>query len=174
MKRQVFSLTLLAIIQLQAAEPVAPAGAKPVSSVKSAAVAELRGNDHAFALMIESYRQIQELMIEGDYNKRVELANAIANPKERDRISKMALDERNMRLTKLEQTLQGFHTAYSSSRKDDERKTGEKIAVTASSESAASQLKTFVPFQPKGFRVEIGPSDLVPAGAQMLYGDAGR
>lgn len=174
---KIIPFVLLCFLWLPAApasEPALSSPGNPVPHVKAAAVTELRGKDHAFALMIETYRQIQELMIEGDYNKHLELAQRVANPTERARLTRLALDERNARLTKLEQTLQDLQTAYASSRKDDERKTGQTIAATASADNVAPQLKSFVPFQPKGFRVENGPSELVPAGAQMLYGSPSR
>src|SRR6185295_13031997 len=92
----------LACRSVSAADDVSTPAAKPVSTVKTRAVSELRGQDNAFALMMESYRQLQVLMIEADYDKRVQLAKSITNPKDRDRVLLMAQQEHDMRITKLQ------------------------------------------------------------------------
>jgi len=154
-----------------AAENVSTPAAKPVSTVKTRAVSELRSHDNAFALMMESYRQLQILMIEADYEKRLQLAKSIANPKERDRVLLMAQQEHDMRITKLQQTLKGFDSAYDTSRKEQQAKTGGEIVTKITSEEASEQLRHYRPFVPKDFRMENQPSSLLPAGARMLYDD---
>lgn len=149
----------------------APAADKPVSSVKAGIVSELRSHDNAFALMMESYRQLQVLMIEADYDKRVQMAKSITNPKERDRVLLMAQHERDMRTTKLMQTVKGFDSAYDTTRKDMQRRTGGEVVTRVTPQEAGEQLRHFRAFTPKEFRMENQPSSLMPAGARMLFDD---
>ncbi|MEI6084601.1 MAG: hypothetical protein WCS70_09900 [Verrucomicrobiota bacterium] len=121
--------------------------------------------------MMESYRQMQVIMIESDYDKRVQLAKSITNPKERDRVLLMAQQEHDMRITKLQQTVKGFDSAYDTTSKDMQRRTGGEIVTKITPQEASEQLRHFRAFTPKEFRMENQPSSLLPAGARMLFDD---
>lgn len=154
-----------------AEEPKLTRSSTPVSSSRTEAVAEIRKQDNAFSVMMESYQQIQELMIESDYDKQTQIGGSIANPKERERVIGLAKQARAQRLTKLASTMASFATAYGTTRKESEHKAGTTVASTASRESADEQLHKLVPFQPRNFRLENTTSPLVPAAAHMLFDD---
>ncbi|MCG3147360.1 MAG: hypothetical protein PCFJNLEI_00799 [Verrucomicrobiae bacterium] len=159
------------IVFIGAALTIATAADKPVSTSRTNAVTQLRNQDNAFALMMESYRQIQLLMIESDLDKRIQLAKTIVEPKERDRILDLAQQEYDQRIAKLQQTLKSFDGAYDTTRQDLQKKTGGVIVTKTSPEDAQEQLRRFRVFSPKEFRMENQPPHLMPAGAQMMYGD---
>jgi hypothetical protein len=159
-----------ALSTARAGDAGSTATAKPVSNVKSNIVAEVRSSDNAFSLMIESYRQIQTMMIDSDYDRRVAIVNTIKDPQEHDRILSIANQEHAQRMKKLQDTLATFNTAYGDTRKESERKAGGAIASVATAESADEQLHHFVPFTPQQFKSEKG-SDLLPVGAHMIYDD---
>ena len=159
------------IVFIFAALTVVSAADKPGSSVRTNVVAELRSHDNAFALMMESYRQLQVLMIEADYEKRVQLAKAVANPTERDRVLLLAQQEHDGRISKLQQAMKGFDSAYDTTRKPLQNKTGGEIVTKITPEEAGEQLRHFRVFTPKEFKMENQASTLLPAGARMLYDD---
>lgn len=154
----------------QGADSGSTTTAKPVSNVKSNIVAEVRGADNAFSLMMESYRQIQTLMIDADYERRVAIVDTIKDEKEHDRILSIVNQEHEQRLEKLKETVAGLGSAYGTTRKESERKVGGEIASVTSPQAAEEQLRQFVPFTPAEFRNEKG-SDLLPAAARMIYDD---
>lgn len=141
------------------------------SNVRSNAVTELRGQDNAFALMMESYRQIQILMIEADYDKLVTLAKRVTDPKQRDQLLLMAQQQREARIAKVHDTMKGFDSAYSTSRKEQEKKTDGAVITKMTPEEADDQIQHLRPFVPKVFRQESSPGTLVPAGARAVYGE---
>lgn len=133
-------------------------------------VSNLRNQDSAFSLLIESYRQMQTFMIEGDYDKRLRAAALVKDPKERGHIETLAAQERELRLAKLHGMLEGFGAAYDTSRRESERAAGIHVESEVDIKAANEKLRKFVPFTPHDFGPgENQPSHLVPAGAQMIY-----
>jgi len=133
-------------------------------------VADLRNQDSAFSLLIESYRQMQTFMIEGDYEKRLRAAALVKDAKERDHINTLAAQERELRLAKLRNTLGNFNTAYNSSRHVTEKTAGVSVPNSVDTKAANDKLRSFVPFTPSEFGPsENQPSSLLPAGAMMIY-----
>jgi hypothetical protein len=158
------------IVFIAAMVPLAIA-ADRTAATRTNAVAQLRSQDNAFALMMEAYRQIQSLMIEADYDKQVKLAQAIPNPADRDRVLKLIQQDYDDRLAKLEETLKNFGGAYDTTRQELQVQAGQQLVSQTSPEEAHQQLRRFRVFTPKDFRLENQPSPLVPAAGQMLYGD---
>jgi hypothetical protein len=154
-----------------AALTVVSAADKPASNVRSNAVSELRSHDNAFALMMESYRQMQVLMIEADYDKRLQLAKTVADPTERDRVLLLAQQEHDLRISKLHQTMKSFDSAYNTTRKPLQNKAGGEVVTKITSEEAGEQLRHFRAFTPQEFKMENQASSLLPAGARLLYDD---
>jgi hypothetical protein len=142
-------------------------GADSAGKLPPGPVSELRIQDSVFSLLIESYREMQTVMIEADYDKRLRAASLVKDEKQRDHIH---AQERELRLAKLRDIMQNFATAYGTSRQVAEQKTGVNIPNEADAKTANAQLHKLVPFTPKQFGPgENQPSQLLPAGAQIIY-----
>ena len=158
-----------AINSLKAAEHDTDQSPTPYKAMHGP-VSDLRNQDSAFSLLIESYRQMQTFMIEGDYDKRLRGASLVKDAKDREHIETLAAQERDLRLAKLRTTLGGFNAAYDTSRHESERNAGIQVPSEVDINAANEKLRKFVPFTPHDFGPgDNQPSHLLPAGAQMIY-----
>lgn len=173
MKTPRFTATLLAFLAIN----TAIAGESPDRDSTPAALralpgpgSELRNQDSAFSLLIESYRQMQSFMIEADYEKRLKAAARVQDPKEQAHIIALIEHEHDLRLAKLRDMVAGFIATYDNSRQPNDKVTSASAPSAVDTKTANAKLHTLVPFTPKQFGPsENQPSQLLPAGAQIIY-----
>jgi hypothetical protein len=151
------------LLCLLAFATAAKAGELPATAPK----VDSRIHAAAYGLLIESYRQIQTSMIEADYGKQLQAIALIKDPKEREQLTNQAGQNHELRLVKLQSTLHNFTAAYDSTRP----KTQGAEPPPVDAKAANDRLRTLVPLTPAQFGPSEGqPSQLLPAGAQMIYG----
>jgi uncharacterized protein YdcH (DUF465 family) len=129
-------------------------------------VSELRNQDSAFALLIESYRQIQARLIQNDYEDRARAAATIGSLKDRRRVLVLAKQERDLRLEKLLAQLGAMSTNYDYARQIDEREAGVVVPKNVDTVQAAHRLKQFVVITPDS--VEQASAKTIPASNYLL------
>lgn len=112
-------------------------------------VAEVRIHDAAFALLIESFQQLQTAMIEADFQERIFAADQLTNNARRTQVLQLARQERDLRLAKLSHQLNQMLTSYTYSRRDHERAAGRDVPANVDRDKAAEQLKGLVVFVPE-------------------------
>lgn len=121
-------------------------------------VCELKAQDSAFALLMETYRQFKSCEIEKNYQGRIEAAvslpkrssspvlkhNSRAMQKLQEFVGALAKEERNLEMEQLQTQVVNFSSAYNCARKLDERYLGQTVTNSVSLRAAAEQLKSFV------------------------------
>lgn len=123
---------------------------------------ELKAQDSAFNLLVESFRQHQSYQIENDYQGRLRQISTVKEDRAslvvrsetatmrtlRQLMFNLARQEREIRMAELETRVSNFEAAYSCVRKIDEDYVGEKVPKTSGREEARAMLKNFVAFRP--------------------------
>ncbi len=131
--------------------------------------AELRNQDSAFALLMESYRQIQTRLIQNDYEARLQAAQHLDDFKARRQVISLAKQERELRLQKLTGQLTNMNSGYTHARYVDEREAGVTVPVSVDTRVAAKQLQNFVVITPESVeRVSDTSAPTLPASHYML------
>jgi hypothetical protein len=130
-------------------------------------VAELRTRDSAFSLLIETFRQFQNCLIQCDYETRLRAAKSIADPKAHRQVIWLAQQERELRCNKLNRQLATLSTTYNYSRAGDEREAGQSVPSTVDMKSAANRLDDFVIITPASAEADT-PAPVIPARAVLL------
>ena len=155
---------------LRAADPADTEAVPSAFRAHPGSVAELRNQDAAFSLLIESYRQMQTFMIEADFEKRLRAAALVKDNKDRDHIIDLAGQEHDLRLAQLRENLGKFNATYDTSRQSTEKATGVSVPNKVDTKTADAKLRKLVPFTPSKLGPsQDHPSQLLPAGAQMIY-----
>ena len=140
--------------------PAVPPAAKPKMFCDP--VCELRSQDAAFSLLVETFRQHQSYNIEIDYQYRVQAITEKHNDRSeffiesnseglkalRRLLYGMAKRERELRMSKLETQVENFQAANSCARKIDEDFVGEKVPKNLDRRVAQATLKEFVIMTP--------------------------
>ena len=135
------------------------------------AEANLQTQDFAFSLLIETYRQFQNNLIEFDYENRRCAANSLTNGVARQEAIGLAEQERELRVRKLCVQLGSLGLSYDYSRKNDERNEGLTVPHQVNTDAAAEELKDFIVVVPsKGNK----PSTSIPADAVLRDQPPGR
>lgn len=130
---------------------------------------ELRNQDSAFALLMESYRQIQTRLIQNDYEARLEAAKHLEGLKARRQVMVLAKQERDLRLEKLNGQLTNMNSGYTHARYVDEREAGVTVPISVDTAAAARQLKNYVVITPDSVeRVNDTHAPTLPASHFML------
>ncbi len=114
-------------------------------------VSEVRNHDAAFALLIETFQQLQTSRIEADYQNHLFAADQLADIESRARALERARQARALRLAKLSVKLEQLETSYAHARQGDERELGVGVVHQPDREAAATRLKemaVFVPHSP--------------------------
>lgn len=146
-------------------------------------VCQLKVQDSAFALLLETYREFHSYQIENDYQGR--LYAAVSLPAERgglvlednspvmrtlrDFVVGLAGQERSLRYARLQVQAVNLQTAYNCARRQDERATGQTVQYQASADAAREKLKEFVIVAPGSLtsgNLKVGKE--VPAAAVLL------
>jgi hypothetical protein len=109
------------------------------------AAIELRNQDGAFSLLIESYRQIQGELVESDYKARLQAAVQLRDPEKKREVIALAAQERDLRFARLAKQLVNLSGAYELIRRSDGRRAGIVVPSTVDTEFAAAKLRKFVP-----------------------------
>jgi hypothetical protein len=166
----VFALSALAAEPKPKSAPASAAADRPLprsSFVNSVAkfcdpACELRAQDSAFNLLVESFRQHQSYQIDHDYQGRIRQISAVKEDRAglvvrsesqtmrtlRQLMLGLAQQEREVRMAELETRVSNFEAAYTCVRKIDEDYVGEKVPKKTGREEARAMLKTFVAFKP--------------------------
>lgn len=124
---------------------------------------EIRTQDSAFSLLIESYRQLQNNLIQSDYEARVRAAAQLPDRAGRDHVIALAKTERDLRVRKLCVQLGNMGLAYDYSRRLDEHREGITVPHAVNTDAAAKQLKNFVILVPPDNDATNYPSEPIPA-----------
>lgn len=146
-------------------------------------ICELRSQDGAFSLLIESYREYQSHMIENDYQMRLRAAEGVGNDRGslvieasskslqtlRHYIMALARMERDIRFEKLETQCRNFNAAYSCARKIDEDYIGETVPSMVDQRAAAQKLKDYCVVTPGALaQARVRTAGCVPATTVLL------
>jgi len=119
-------------------------------------VCELKAQDSAFSLLIETYRQFQSRQIQIDYEARLRSAAGLGKEADslvisttlnstrtlRAWIEVLAEKERDLRLEQLQSRVVNFSTVYNCARRNDAVALDQTVANKADPGAAAEQLKT--------------------------------
>jgi len=109
---------------------------------------EARIHDLAFSLLLETYRQFQNNLIQSDYSNRLSAAATLTDSTTRKEVIALARQERDLRLRRLTAQLVAFSTAYDHSPQYDERGVGVTSRVGVGMRAAARKLQGFVVIAP--------------------------
>jgi len=146
-------------------------------------VCELRTQDAAFALLVETYRQFHGNQIESDYSSRLHRAEKLepnttglvikddseAMKKLREFVILLAAKERELRFAHLQVQVENLRTAYNCARRTDEKATGHVVPSQVDLKGAAQQLREFVILAPGTLaKAELQRPKTVPANAVLL------
>lgn len=127
-------------------------------------VAEVRNHDAAFALLIESFQQLQTAMIESDYQERIFAADQLSEESTRRRVLDWAKQERALRLAKLDHQVRQMATSYQWARHDHEREAGRGVTYDVDREITSERLNDLVVFVPENTpRREFVATKIVPS-----------
>jgi len=107
------------------------------------AAPELRNQDAAMSLLLEAFRQIQDSVIQSDYDSRIRAAQSLGDVEVRQTVAILADIERHLRSRKLGKQVGNLLTAYEYARKSDEREAGVSVPSAVDLEAAANTLKDF-------------------------------
>jgi hypothetical protein len=122
--------------------------AASASDRKADPVSELRNDDSAFSLLIEAYRQLQNHLIQVDYDARLHAASHLTDIKVRQQVTALAKQERDLRIQKLYGQISNLSTTYDLHRQGEEREAGVESLSTVDTTAAAEKLRNFVVLTP--------------------------
>ena len=113
-------------------------------------VRELRDQDGPFSLLvrayrqaIKAYRQVQNGLIQSDYDARLQAAK-LTDAEWRRRVIALARQERDLRVQKLSAQLGNLATTDDYARQRDEREAGISVLSNVDTKTAAAKLRDFV------------------------------
>ncbi len=130
--------------------PVQAEEASNVLSLESQTISasELHKQDSAFALLVETYRQFQNNIIQADYSNRLNAAASLPEIETRKEVVALATQERDLRIKRLAAQLAVFTVAYDHARQHDEQVVGAPVRDRADTKTAAKKLRNFVVLAP--------------------------
>ena len=118
------------------------------SSEAETSVSEPHNHDSAFSILLETYRQFQNNLIQVDYKNRLLAADSLSDSGTRKKVVVFAKQERDLRLRKLAAQLAIFSVTYDHTRQSDEQEVGTTVKSEISTREAAKQLRDFVVIAP--------------------------
>jgi len=146
-------------------------------------VCELRTQDTAFALLVETYRQFHGHQIERDFGQRLRAADNMGDAKDglviaddsefmkrlQEFVRTLAVKERELRLAKLQGQVDNLRNAYQCARRGDERATGGPVPSQIDTRAAAVSLREFVIVTPGSMaNANLDSPPVLPAAALLL------
>jgi hypothetical protein len=120
----------------------------PTPGSQTGSASELSKHNSAFALLLETYRQFQNNLIQIDYSNRLNAAASLTGIETRKEVITLATQERDLRLRKLAAQLAIFTAAYGHFPQDDEQVAGVAARNGVDTKAAARKLRNFVVFAP--------------------------
>jgi len=108
------------------------------------ATSELENHDSAFSLLITAFAEVQTSLIENDYQAQQQAAASIQDYQTRQDVVKLARQERELRLRKLNRQLAELSAAYVHSRQSDAQKNGDHPPAKVDIQDAQKKLNRFV------------------------------
>jgi hypothetical protein len=105
-------------------------------------------HNSAFALLLETYRQFQNNLIQTDYSNQLVAAASLTESKTRKEVIALATQERDLRIRKLAAQLAMFSVAYGHFPQDDEPVASAAARNGLDAKAAAKKLRNFVVFAP--------------------------
>jgi hypothetical protein len=133
---------------------------------RTEAAPEMQNRDSAFSLLITAFGEVQSSLIENDYEARLQAAQSIADYPERRRVQKLAGQERDLRLKKLDRKLAELSAAYVQSRESGEEEASGPVPPThIDTASAHEKLKHFVIIGAGEITPENEPNDATAEGS---------
>jgi len=105
-------------------------------------------HDSAFSLLLETYRQFQNNLIQSDCRNRLSAAASLSDVTTRKKVIALARQERDLRLKRLTAQLVAFSAAYDHSCRHAEREFGVTSRAEVDMKGAARELRGFVVIAP--------------------------
>jgi hypothetical protein len=150
------------------AQPVAGT-ATTETGAKTISVSELRNHDSAFSLLLETYRQFQNKLIQIDYSNRLSAAMCLADVTTRKQTVALVRRERDLRIRRLTAQLVVFSVMYDHSRQFDKQKVDNPSGAGMDRKGAARELQNFVVITPAADAPQgAEPFQTLPSSAVLL------
>jgi hypothetical protein len=129
---------------------------------------EMRNHDFAFFLLLETYREFQNNLIQIDYQNRLSAAAALPDIATRKEVGALARQERDLRLKRLTAQLVVFSATCNHSRQSSRRGAG-TFGAGADVKAATKRLQSFVVIAPaRDCRQDADAFQTLPASAVLL------
>ena len=139
------------------------------SSETETSVSEPHNHDSAFSILLETYRQFQNNLIQVDYKNRLLAAASLLDSGTRREYMALAKQERDLRLKKLAAQLAIFSVTYDHTRRSDEQALGTTVKGEIDTREAMKQLRDFVVIAPAVDGLdETNTVRVLPASAVLL------
>jgi hypothetical protein len=113
---------------------------RPGAQTESGPISKLQNQDTAFSILIEAFRQIQGRIIQNDYEACITTANARCDLKTHRIVVKLAEQERELRVEKLDYQIVNLDLAYEHTRRDDAHAVAVDVPVHIDAVHAAKSL----------------------------------
>jgi hypothetical protein len=114
----------------------------------STAASELHNHDSAFSLLLETYREFQNNLIQTDYKNQLSAAASLTDNTTRKEVIALAQKERDLRVHRLAAQLVAFSAVYDHSRQPAERQVGVTSGPGVDVKAAGKELEDFVVIAP--------------------------
>jgi hypothetical protein len=121
---------------------------REVAAQKDAAIPESHNHDSAFSILLETYRQFQNNLIQVDYQNRLLAGASLSDSGTRKEVMALAKQERDLRLKKLAIQLAVFSVTYDHARQGDEPDVAATGKSGVDTKAAAEELRNFVVIAP--------------------------
>ena len=112
--------------------------------LRAEATSESQIHDSAFSLLITAFAEVQTSLIENDYQAQQQAAASIQDYQARQDVVKLARQERELRLRKLNRQLAELSAAYVHLRQSDAQKNGDHPPAKVGIQDAEKKLNGFV------------------------------
>jgi hypothetical protein len=119
-----------------------------VESGPKTPTAESRNHDSAFSLLLETYRQFQNNLIQTDYSNRLSAAASLADATTRKEATALVRRERDLRLRRLAAQVLIFSVTYDHSRPSADQDVAATSRTDRNGKAAARELQDFVVIAP--------------------------
>ena len=139
------------------------------NSETKTSVSEPHNHDSAFSILLETYRQFQNNLIQVDYKNRLLAAASLSDGGTRREVMVLARQERDLRLRKLAAQLAIFSVTYDHTLQGNEQAVGTTVKSEIDTREAMKQLRDFVVIAPAvdGFD-KTNTVRVLPASAVLL------
>ena len=141
----------------------------PGVGTKGMSASEVRIHDSAFSLLLETYRQFQNNLIQIDYSNRLSAVASLTDIAVRKEVGALAAQERDQRLKRLAAQLIVFSATYARTWPGPAREVTAASNAGANIKAVTEQLRSFVVIAPAGDgRQDAGTFQTFPSSAVLL------